>query len=382
MSVPKLPAAIYIDNTNDLRTLVQSLSQETLIALDTESNSMHAYRGRVCLVQLSTRQQDYIIDPLAIDDMQPLGDLLLNPTIEKIFHAAEYDLICMQRDFDFGIANVFDTMLAARVLGIPSVGLGDMLHEFFDVTVDKRHQLDDWGQRPLPQDSLIYAQMDTHYLPRLRDALEDRLIKTGHLEEAQEVFRDLMLIDVEEKAFDPDGYWKIGRPRALNRREMTFLKELYLVRDAIAQEEDVPPYKVFTNKTMIYMAQRPPANLTDLFNLRDLSGYYVREYGSDILEAIERAQDNKPPRPPRVERRKPIIVERYSALHAWRKETAEQRAIDSSLVLPKQILWTIAEEMPLNMNALSAINGMGEWRLNQYGEAILDVIHQMNGSSA
>jgi ribonuclease D len=381
MSVSQLPPAAYIDNNKDLRALVKQLSTEPLLALDTESNSMHAYRGRVCLIQLSTRTHDYIVDPLVIEDMQPFGELLLNPDIEKIFHAAEYDLICMQRDFDFGIINVFDTMLAARVLGIPSVGLADMLRDHFGVTVDKSHQLDDWGQRPLPQDSLLYAQMDTHYLPGLRDALQERLIKAGHIDEAQEIFTDLMLIDVEEKVFDPHGFWKIGRPRALNRREMAYLRELYLVRETIAQEEDVPPYKVMTNKAMVRLAQNPPTNFTDLFDLKELGAYYVREYGDDILEALERAESSKPPRPPRVERRQPAVVERYSALHAWRKETAELRAVDSSLVLPKQVLWSIAEQLPTTMTALAQINGMGQWRLDMYGEAILDVIHQMNGSS-
>ena len=168
MSVPSLPPATFITTYDALCQLVEQLSQETLIALDTESNSMHAYRGRVCLIQLSTREKDYIIDPLAITDMQPLGQLLVAPSIEKIFHAAEYDLICMQRDFGFSIINVFDTMLASRLLGVPHVGLADVLAAHFGVKPDKRHQLDDWGERPLPEESLIYAQMDTHYLPSLR----------------------------------------------------------------------------------------------------------------------------------------------------------------------------------------------------------------------
>ncbi|MAU08784.1 MAG: 3'-5' exonuclease [Anaerolineaceae bacterium] len=379
MSVPSLPPATFITTYDALCQLVEQLSQETLIALDTESNSMHAYRGRVCLIQLSTREKDYIIDPLAITDMQPLGQLLVAPSIEKIFHAAEYDLICMQRDFGFSIINVFDTMLASRLLGVPHVGLADVLAAHFGVKPDKRHQLDDWGERPLPEESLIYAQMDTHYLPSLRDELRTELVDAHLLEEATEIFRDLQYIDVEEKQFDPDGYWKIGRPRALNRREMTYLREFYLIRDAIAQEEDVPPYKIMSNKAMVKLAQRPPTNFRDLFNMRELSPKYVREYGEDILNAAERGEQGKAPRPPRTPRKDPVMIDRYSALHAWRKGLAEERGIDSSLILPKSLLWQIAEQLPTSRQHLSQITGMGPWRMDRYGEDILAITQHLKG---
>lgn len=378
-SVPSLPPARYITTNDALCTLVDQLSEETLLALDTESNSMHAYRGQVCLIQLSTRKQDYIIDPLAITDMQPFGRLLQSPTIEKIFHAAEYDLICMQRDFGFSVVNVFDTMLASRLLGVPNVGLADVLAAHFGVKPDKKHQLDDWGERPLAEESLIYAQMDTHYLPVLRDELRLELQDASLLEEATEIFQDLQFIEVEEKQFDPDGYWKIGRPRALDRREMMFLREFYLVREAIAEEENVPPYKIMTNKAMIRLAQKPPTNFKDLFDLREISPKVVRAYGEDFLNAAERAEQSKPPRPPRIPRKDPIMIERYTALHAWRKSVAEKRGIDSSLVVPKSLLWQIAEQMPTSRDSLGQITGMGPWRLERYGDDILAITHRLNG---
>src|SRR5690606_29531 len=132
---------------------------------DTESNSLYAYRERVCLIQLSTRSRDYILDPLIIVDMSPLAPLLADPGVEKVFHAAEYDLICLHRDYGFIVNNLFDTMVAARICGYKAIGLGSLLSEFLGVELDKRHQRDDWGERPLPPDSLRYAQMDTHYLP-------------------------------------------------------------------------------------------------------------------------------------------------------------------------------------------------------------------------
>jgi ribonuclease D len=140
------------------------------VAVDTESNSLFAYREQVCLVQFSTTQADFLVDPLALADLTPLAPLFADPKIEKVFHAAEYDLLCLKRDFGFSFANLFDTMLAGRILGRKEIGLGAMLEAFYGVQADKRHQRANWGQRPLPAPLLEYATLDTHYLIPLRDA--------------------------------------------------------------------------------------------------------------------------------------------------------------------------------------------------------------------
>ncbi|MGB7338662.1 MAG: ribonuclease D, partial [Phototrophicaceae bacterium] len=188
----KLPPATYVDTPQALQQMLDTIAGSAEIAVDTESNNMYAYRGQVCLIQLSNRDHDYIIDPLAIDDLQPLAPLFADETIEKIFHAAEYDLLCLKRDFDFDIYNLFDTMAAARLVGAKKFGLGDLLNSYFEIEVDKSHQRDDWGKRPLPKDSLTYAQMDTHYLHELRDNLKASLEKMGRIAEAQEVFGDVL----------------------------------------------------------------------------------------------------------------------------------------------------------------------------------------------
>src|ERR1051325_10510319 len=182
------PPALYIEHDKNLKQLVKKLKNELLLAIDTESNSLYAYQERVCLIQLSTRSHDFIIDPLRIADMSPLGELLVNPEIEKVFHAAEYDLMCLKRDYGFTVVNLFDTMIAARICGIKALGLNRLLTDYCGVNVDKSHQRDDWGQRPLSEEGLLYAQMDTHYLPMLRDKLVDLLASHGRTEEAMETF--------------------------------------------------------------------------------------------------------------------------------------------------------------------------------------------------
>jgi ribonuclease D len=374
---PTLPPAIHIDTDEKLQKLVRELKNEPLLALDTESNSLYAYHTRTCLIQLSTRQQDYIIDPFAITDMQPLGTLLADEHIEKVFHAAEYDLICMHRDFGFVVHNLFDTMYAARLIHINRFGLGDLLERFFKVTVDKSHQTDNWGTRPLKQDSLIYAQMDTHYLPQLRDTLRAELEKLHRLDEAQEVFKDVLRVEVRENGFDPEGFWKLGAPNALTRRQMAILRELYLLRDAIARDEDTPPFKIFNNNVMVSIARSQPQNYTDLYDTKGLSPRYVRQWGDDLLDAIQHGRSNRLPTRPQLERPDPIMAERYALLHTWRKEVGEKRGLDSSLILARQTLWELAEKMPQTKDDLRKIEGIGKWRLEHYGDELLKLIATM-----
>ena len=374
-----MPPATYIDDSAALRDMVASLRLEPILAVDTESNNMHAYRGQVCLVQLSTITRDYIIDPLSIDDMQPLGDLLADERIEKIFHAAEYDLICLKRDFDFQVCNLFDTMYAAKLSEQSSFGLADLLQHFLDVDVDKSHQLDDWGKRPLPEDSLYYAQQDTHYLPTLRDILLNRLLELDRVAEAQEVFEDVLRVDVPDTSFDPDGFWKLGLPRSLSKQQMACLRELYLLRDELARHEDTPPYQLFSNKALVWLARKQPRNYTELGRARHLSARNIRIYGDLLLDAIsEGRRVKKMPPPPARDLPDSDVADRYTAFHAWRKERGESRNLESNLVMSRQTLWELARHMPRTKAELAEIEGFGEWRVATYGDEILELVAHLS----
>src|SRR5258708_36855385 len=186
-----LPPPVLVAAPESLGRLVAALVREPAIGVDTESNSLFAYRERVCLIQFSTPDQDFILDPLAVDDLSALGPLFANPAQQKIFHAAEYDLICLKRDYDFKFANVFDTMVAARTLGWPRLGRAAILQDRFGVTMNKRFQRANWGERPLTDELLDYARLDTRYLVALREVLAAELAAGGRTEEAQEEFERL-----------------------------------------------------------------------------------------------------------------------------------------------------------------------------------------------
>lgn len=370
-----LPPATYIQTDAELAAAIALLRHEPLLAVDTESNSMHAYRERVCLIQISTRSADYIIDPLSAVNLAPLGELLVDPAIEKVFHAAEYDLICLKRDYNFSVNNLFDTMIAARICGHKNVGLGTLLSELIGVQLDKSHQRDDWGKRPLPASSLHYAQMDTHYLPDLREHFADRLAQLGLWQEARETFAELNPVPAANHQFDPDGYWRIALPNQLTPRQTAVLRELYLLREQFAQERDVPPFKVFSDRTLAQLARAQPRTAAELTGIEGMSNGQVRRYGNQILKAIAQGigaalPQQPPPRPPAD----PVVVERYSKLRDWRRRRALARGVESDVIISREALWALAEQAPTTLEALRGIRGLGPWRIEQYGEELLRVL--------
>ncbi len=377
-----LPRVIYIRRTSELQRHVERWRSEPLLAVDTESNSLYAYYERVCLVQLSTRQQDFIIDPLAVDDMSPLGDLLADPQIEIVFHAAEYDVISMKRDFAFEFTNIFDTMLATRICGWSKIGLGNILESQFGVRADKKFQRANWTRRPLPPEQLRYAQMDTHFLPELRDRLVAELDGRGRLVEARETFTALPRLPAAEYHFDPEGYWRIQAVRNLSRPQIAIARALYLARDEIARRKDRPPFKVFGDHTLVRLAELAPRRIEDLYNIKGLSSQLVRTDGAAILNAVSEGRNAPPPQPPpRGRPTDPDVLERYEALKTWRKERAQQRGVESDVILARDTLWILARKVPTTLEELDAIPGLGPWRRAEYGEELLDVLARVNGSA-
>lgn len=370
-----------IRHTSELRRLVDRLRHEKLLAVDTESNSLYAYYEQVCLVQLSTREEDIIVDPLAVDDMSPLGELLADSAVEIIFHAAEYDVITLKRDFQYTFTNIFDTLAAARVCGWKRVGLGNILEDMFGVRAQKKFQRADWSRRPLPPDQLLYAQMDTHFLPELRDRLWAELEEMGRLEEAFETFEALTQLAPAEFSFDPEGYWRIGAAQHLSRSRMGIVRALYLLRDDLARRRDLPHFKVFSDRTLVELAELAPRRLEDLYGVRGMNSRVVRQYGDAILAAVREGREAKPPSPPRHRRTvAPEVQERYDALHDWRKKRARARGVESDVIVPRETLWFLAREVPDEWDDLEDVPGLGPWRRREYGSEILDILHKMSGS--
>jgi len=373
-----LPTPDYIETQQALQNLASSLFNESLIAIDTESNNIYVYQERVCLIQISTRTNDYIVDPLAIPDLSVLKPIMEADFIEKVFHGAEYDIVSLKRDFGFTINCLFDTMTAARLCGFDSVGLGNVLHKMTGLQLDKRFQMDNWGMRPLSDSHLRYAQMDTHFLPYLRDEFHKFLEQRGQLEEAMEIFAEIAALPpAPEKSFQANDFWKIGRPYNLKRHEMKVLCALYAWREQTAMEENLPPNKILTNRALIEIARRKPSNYTQLKAIRAINRQQREAFNDAILAAVEAGKQlGRLPAPPRDKRPSPEVSERYAALRSWRRDRASERGVDSDIIVSRHTLWALAYEAPYSLDELKGIDGIGPWRLEHYGEELLDVLHE------
>jgi ribonuclease D len=358
-----------------LKALAEELGQQPVIAVDTESNSLFAYRERVCLVQFSTVQADYLVDPLALGDLSALGPIFANERIEKIFHAAEYDLICLKRDFDFEFANLFDTLVAARILGRKEVGLGSILKAEFGVAQDKRHQRANWGTRPLPPDQLRYAMLDTRYLIPLRKKLGEQLKSAGLMNMAQEDFRRQCLLE-NHLLDEEDAWWRIPHANELTPQQAAVLQELCNYRDQVARGLDRPRFKVIGSETLRTIAQHCPGRMDDLRSIPGMTYPQMRRHGWQILHAVQRGLAAEPLYPARTVRPDDRYLARLDALRNWRKETARDLGVESDVVLPRDMMHALAELDPNQPEALEEVLQKAPRRMERYGEQIRRVLRR------
>jgi ribonuclease D len=368
---------ILITDDAGLQGFLEAAWRAPIIGVDTESNSLFAYYHQICLIQVSLPHADYVIDPLAVD-VNPLGALFADPGCEKIFHAAENDILGFKRDYGFDFANLFDTMIAARILGWEHAGLAGILKQHFGVALDKRLQRTNWGQRPLRAEQLAYAQLDTYYLLPLRERQVQELQARGRWDEAQESFERLPTLEWSEKPFDDDGFWRINGARHLGPKELAVLKEIYLYREHQAQQRNRPPFKVLDQRVMMAISRRQPQSIRALRRIKGMSADQTRRYGDGIVSAVKRGLKAAPPEPPRRTsgngRPDPATLSRYEALRNWRTERARQRGVDPDIVLTNDQLMVIARRAPSSEEELLGTQVLGTWKLTEYGQDILHLL--------
>ncbi len=362
----------YIDTQVAWDRCLELLNRELRVAVDLEANSLFVYREQVCLIQLTIPGRDFIVDPLAGLDLSGFGELLANERIEKVFHACEYDLMLLKRDYDWQLCNLFDTMWAARVLGFKHMGLAWFLHEFYDVKVSKKYQKANWGLRPIQPELLAYAQGDTHHLLDLRDDLALRLEEADQMIEALEIFENQCIVRLPDQEFSPDGFWTIRGARTMAPQHQAVLKALYVFRDEEARRRDQPAFKVLNNEGLIGMATTLPDNKKDLADIRGVGPRNMDRYANRLLEIIKAAQhDPAPERPKRKKRPDPKAADRFERLSQWRRDRAIARGVESDVILSRETMWDIARGNPNSLDDLAQIPGIGPCRLDLHGEDIL-----------
>jgi ribonuclease D len=373
---------VLVADEAGLARVAEAVAAERRAALDTESNGFHAYNEQVCLVQIATPSADYAIDVLAVG-LGPLRPLLADPARELVLHAAEYDVLCLKREWGITLGRIFDTHAAAKVLGIQRVGLGSLLHDELGVLLTEDEQRSDWGRRPLTNGQLAYAFADVQHLLVLREALGARLAERGLLSEAEAEFARLTAKEPRPRQFDPDGWQKMKAARTLDGCGRGVLREMYLLRDRRARELNRPPFKVLSDLLLAEVARRQPRTEEEVLRIPGAQAAVLRRLAPQILEAVRSGQSGAPPPRPQLVRGPPWrrggpeaeVEERYEKLRKWRKARAEARKVEVQVIAPNAVLMAVARSAPRTLEELGRVEGMDPFRLQQYGPEMLSALH-------
>jgi len=353
------------------------LQQEPAIAVDLEADSLHSYRDKVCLMQFSTPEETVLVDPLAVPDLSALAPVLADPAVRKIFHAADYDIRCLYRDFRFEIRGLFDTMIACQLLGEEKLGLADVLRKYFEVELDKRYQRADWSRRPLEEGMIRYAAEDTRHLHKLAAILERQLADKGRLDWAWEEFS--LLEQVRHGEQNGPLFLRFKKAGTLDRRQLAVLESLLQWRDGEALRRDCPPFKVVGNAPLLELARIMPGSLRAAAGVEGLSPKLLRRYGDAMLEAVAAGREMPQNRLPVYPRGEPRVrdteVDRLvSALKQWRTAAAAELEMDPGVLINNALLEEIARARPRTPADLEKLAAMKNWQRRVLGEGIIGVL--------
>jgi ribonuclease D len=277
-------APILVKDAQGIEALVEQLAAEPAVALDTESNSFHVYRERVCLIQISTRTTDWVVDALAVDPRRLAPILAGAPAL--VLHGADYDVRCLKREYGFALPGLFDTMVAARRLGCKELGLSALVERHFGVRLAKAHQRSDWGRRPLTPEQVKYAALDTHFLLPLHDILARELHERSLLDQARKEFERVAAVEPRPKVFDPEGWKRLKGAQDLDARGRAVLRGLWIAREERAGALDRPPFKVMPEQAMIEVARRRPRSEEELLRVPGVTPVVLRRMGGATLTVI------------------------------------------------------------------------------------------------
>jgi ribonuclease D len=380
--MPPAPSggALYLDQPAQVDRFLDEISDVKELALDTEGASFHRFLDRIYLLQLSTREQSAIIDPLPTGSPAGLGRLLQSKSVEVVFHDADYDLRLLHQDYGWHVTNIFDTRIASQLLGIKSFGLAALLEQFFDVKLDKKHQRADWSMRPLTPDMLDYAAQDTRYLLRLKDQMKGELERRGRLAWAAEEFARLegTRWEVEEST---EGFLRLKGARDLSHRELAVLREVANWRDTVAAQLDRATFRVMGNEALFELAKRAPKSVSELSAIKGMPKGMIDRAGADIVAAVRRGvevPEAELPKFPRGQRwnKDRDFDDRVARLKAVRDATATRLELDPGVLCSRERLENIARSGAKTIEDLASVPDLRRWQIQEMGAGFIAALAQ------
>lgn len=366
----------WVDTKAGLEESVKRAVSADIVALDAEMDSYFCYYTKLCLVQMSVGETDYLIDPLAIDDLTPLNRLTEDKSIMKVFHAGENDVPYF-RDRGVEFSNIFDTHIAAKLLNLPTRGLGGLVERYFDVVLPKDQSRADWRIRPLPDEQLKYARQDTLYLSELASKLDGELHEAQAMREADHAFKALEKRELRPREFNPDGWAKFKGVRELSGVQRAILRELYLWREKQAEKADLAVFRVAGNHALMSLARKRFRNPDQLKGWAKCSIFKKR--AEEVIELMERGRAQGEIPLPEVSKRRSddwsaADEKLFNKLRNWRNQESEKQEIEPSRIFSNRQLKTIVRESPASPEELGKVEGLEPWKLEQYAERLLQLL--------
>jgi ribonuclease D len=320
--------------------MVPLLETVDRVAVDTEADSLHCYFEKLCLVQLSFTGQDFLVDPLAGFDLAPLSKALAGKEI--VLQGADFDLRLLRRAMNFTATKIFDTVIAARLLGLREFSLAALVERYFGVKLTKGSQKANWAQRPLPKQMADYAVNDTHYLLPLAEKMEAELREKNRYEWFEQSCERVLAQAGVERERDEAEAWRISGSGTLSGRASAILRALWHWRDREAQAADRPPFHILQNHLLLQAAQDYDAGQVPQF--RHFSQRRRRGFHEAAQRALRLPESEWPPRRPRRPGVRPTqSMERAAEdLRKRRDVIAEQLGLDPSFIAPRATVESIA----------------------------------------
>ena len=363
-----------VNTDSRLGEVLGLVSRAPRVAVDLESNGFFRYHERVCLVQIAASEPAFLIDPLAVKNVQPLGDLLGDGSVEKVFHSADYDIRSLDRDWGFHVANLFDTSIAAAFVGMERLGLGTVAQELLGVELpkSKRLQRANWGLRPLTEEAINYAAGDVLHLMALRDVLGKRLAEKGRTEwVAEECVR---LAGVRFNHTDPElAFLSVKSSNGLNGEALAVLRSLYSFRIREALRRDVPPFKVVSDAVLVDLATDPAQELAKVKGIGPYgrSGL-TREMKDALAEGLQAPLVKRPPRAVGVRMtaaHRARAKDRLTRLKAWRTEQGKALELDPAMLWPAASLERLSRDNG-NLDEECTSPEVRRWQAREFGEPL------------
>ncbi|MSP60219.1 MAG: ribonuclease D [Myxococcales bacterium] len=381
MPTPHAPR--YLDTADAVASFVAAIASAPEIALDTEGANFYRFVDRIYLLQLSTRDETAIIDPLAVGPIPSLGALLASPSVEVVIHDADGDLRLIEQDFGWRPTQLFDTRVAAQLLGLPPTGLAGLIERYLGVKLDKKHQRADWSMRPLPKDMLDYAAEDTAHLLALRDRLAEELVAALRWSWAVEEFAVIERAP-RKREERPPAFLRFKEARRLYPRQLAILRELVAWREEVARAADRTLFRIAHDDLLVGIARAAPGSRHALSSVKGMTPFVLGRHAKALVDAVARGlavEEGALPRfpgPPR-EAKEPDVARLVGLLKGARDVVAAKVGLDPSLLLPRERMEAVARRRPRTLEELAAVPGVRRWHVEVMGEALLVALSGLQG---